>query len=120
MYKHARLECLLERDVSVIAEAAFQHHRWEPMLSRIAMSKYVRVILCDVPAAVAFERMESRVLSEPERLLLHHDNEVLERREQDYTPPQLSVPTLTVNTRNGYDPSIDSIAAFARAANLPC
>src|SRR5215218_2684056 len=43
----AALTVLLDRAVSVVAEAAFQHHVWEPRLAPLRGSARVRLVLCE-------------------------------------------------------------------------
>ena len=114
------IELLLDRGVTLIAEAAFQHKLWAPKLEAIRATAQVRIIVCDLDAPLASRRHIDRGLADPQRERFHHDRAVQAAREGiqlpigEYDPPHLLVPTLTVDTSDGYHPDLDSIAAFAR------
>ncbi len=114
------VELLLRNDITLIAEAAFQHKLWVPKLERLRELARVRIIHCMVDGHVARARFIERGTADPNRARFHSDRAVWAAKEEqelpigDYDPPRLDVPTLTVNTANGYDPSLESIMCFAR------
>lgn len=112
---------LLRNGISLVAEAAFQHKAWAPKLAPILDIARVRIIHCEIDPQLARSRHVERGLADPERERFHHDRPVQAAREGralpvgDYEPPRLDVPTLTVDTSDGYRPALEAIAAFALA-----
>ncbi|GLC24638.1 AAA family ATPase [Roseisolibacter agri] len=118
------LTLLLGRGVTVVAEAAFQHHVWAPRLESFHGSVRVRIVLCEVPPELARARHVERGLADPGRERLHHDYVVrVARAGRDwralpigaYEPLRSDLPTLAVDTTAGYRPEFEEIVAFARA-----
>jgi predicted kinase len=107
----ATLRLLTEAGVTVVAEAAFQDRLWRPHLP--ALPAEVRIVRCEVDAAVARERIRGR-LGDPGRGA-HDDRGHLERPVTAWEPIALDVPTLVVDTTDGYSPGLDAIVAFAVA-----
>ncbi len=111
---------LLNRGVTLIAEAAFQHRLWAPKLEPLRGIARIRIILCDVGAALARARHVERGLADPAREHFHDDRAVQAAREgrelpiENYDPPRLDVPTLKVDTSDGYHPALEAIVSFAR------
>ena len=114
------VELLLQQGVTLVAEAAFQHKLWAPRLEPLLAKATTRVILCDVDPEVARSRHIDRGLADPERERFHGDQAVQAAREGrrlpigSYDPPKFDVPTLIVDTTDGYRPQLNSIVAFAR------
>jgi predicted kinase len=104
------LRMLSEAGVSVVAEAAFQDHVWRPNLEPLAGRARIRVIRCTVDPAVGRRRMAGRVPRPA-----HTDDQVAAdpRYYDDFVLVSLAVPTIDVDTSDGYDPPIDRIVAFA-------
>ena len=103
------IELLLSRRITLIAEAAFQHKLWAPRLEPLRGSAHIRIIICTIPPDLAAARREERHRADPDREKFHPP--VVG---QEYDPPHLDVPTLSVDTSAGYEPKLESIAAFAR------
>ncbi|CAN5540133.1 hypothetical protein BH09PLA1_BH09PLA1_30770 [soil metagenome] len=116
------IELLLQHGVTLIAEAAFQHKLWAPRLEQLIASATVRIILCTVNPELARSRHIERGLADPAREAFHGDQAVQAAREgrrlpiASYDPPKFDVPTLVVDTTDGYEPRFDSIVSFARGA----
>ncbi len=109
---------LLTANVSLIAEAAFQHRVWEPQLKLLKDKCKMFILICKVrDDRIALERFVRRGLENPMREYFHGDKGVdLFRRgiELDVSPydePRLDVPTFHVDTTSGYNPSIDELRA---------
>lgn len=117
------VELMLQRGVTLVAEAAFQHHRWAPRLTAFSELADVRVISCVVDDAVARQRRRQRWITEPWRRRFHADPDpdrpaCMDSQAIDppgeYQPIRMDLPTLVVDTSDGYRPEFDEIVAFAR------
>ena len=117
------LTVLLARGVTVVAEAAFQHHVWAPRLEALRASARVRIVVCEVPPEVARVRHVERGLADPLREQFHHDHVVRVARAGGdwralpigaYEPPHSDFPTLVVDTTDRYRPAFEEIVAFAQ------
>jgi predicted kinase len=98
---------LIRAGVTVVAEAAFQDHRWRPVLTPLLADASLRVIRCTVEPAVARARIARR--SAPARAA--HPGTPVEA--DAWAPIMLAVPTLVVDTTDGYSPAFPEIVAFA-------
>ena len=116
------VERLLQRGVTLVAEAAFQHHRWEPRLRVFGKLADVRVINCVADDAVTRQRRRHRWINEPWRRRFHADPDLEQLAGKDapadippggYQPIRLNLPTLVVDTSAGYRPDFGEIVAFA-------
>ncbi|MEV6522332.1 AAA family ATPase [Longispora sp. NPDC051575] len=107
------LGLLLAAGVTVVAEAAFQDMRWRPGLDRLADLASVRVVHCAVDPRVARARIARRAEGNPLRAA-HDDNGLLgSPPPAAFVPISLAVPTLRVDTTDGYDPGLAEVVAFA-------
>ena len=105
----AALRFFLNAGVTVVAEAAFQDHLWRPNLTPLAATAEIRVIRCEVDPALARERMISRRAADPVRAI-HQERDVPVR---EHAPIAMDVPTLVVDTTDGYSPALPAIVSFA-------
>jgi predicted kinase len=103
---------LAHAGVTVIAEAAFQDHLWHPILAPLLPQVPIRVIRCQVPAATARARLAARPAGGQAAggRAAHRGNPVAA---DVWVPISLDVPSLTVDTTDGYDPPDHRITAFA-------
>lgn len=101
---------LIESGVTTVAEAAFQHHVWAPRLAPLLKVADVRVVRCRTDAMTARERVRRRA---PLRSA-HADGSVLDdpRYYDEFSWPDLGVPTIDVATTNGYKPTIREVASW--------
>lgn len=111
----------LKNDVSIVIEAAFQHHVWEPRMPGIIEASSPFMIRCSIDDAVAARRYLERGLAEPEREYYHGDNMVVQYRKTGevlpyapYTPPQFDIPIIHVSTDGEYFPSVVEIVGKIR------
>src|SRR5688500_2416673 len=110
------LVLLLSRGVSVVAEAAFQHKVWSPRLEPLRTVARIRIVLCELDQEHALARRVARDLRDPEWARFHPEPA---RQDQpdgtagSYDPPRLEVPTLQVDTADGYQPAFETIVEFA-------
>jgi predicted kinase len=102
--------------VSVVIEAAFQHHVWAARLPAITEIAEPFLIVCTVDDTLAVERQVARGLSDPRRTCHHGDDAVAHFQAtgslptpSPYTPPELPIPTLPVSTDGAYQPSLEDI-----------
>ncbi len=120
----ATVELLLRRGVTLVAEAAFQHRNWSPRLEPLRTIARIRIVLCDVEPQLARARHVERGVADPDRARFHHDR-AMQADEAgralpvgEYDPPRIAgVPTLTVDTSDGYRPTLEAIVAFTREGN---
>jgi predicted kinase len=108
------IEDMLRQGVSLIAEAAFQHKVWSPSLEPHLPIANVRIVVCEISAARAWERVTERARLDPARGFFHPFPESHRGAEEPYEPPRLDIPTLIVDTAEGYDPSFEEIVAFLK------
>jgi predicted kinase len=103
------LALLVDAGVSVVAEAAFQDRLWrtglEPLLDRAAF----RLVQCRVDPAVARARHTRRLRQQPASRAAHDDLQVTPG---PFEALSLPVPTLWVETADGYAPTLPEIVAF--------
>ncbi|MGW0706713.1 AAA family ATPase [Streptomyces sp. NPDC002643] len=115
------LRVLLRAGVTLVAEAAFQDRLWRPNLKPFTSLARLRVVRCTTQADVAHGRIVQRAKQDAHRAA-HGDQDLLEaiaageHSLESWVPISLDVPTLTVDTSDGYQPSLENIAAFARAS----
>ena len=114
-----------EGNISVVIEAAFQHHVWEPRITKIVELAHVWIILCSVDSAVAARRHLQRGLENPDREFYHGDKHVTHFRNTgeilspaSYAAPEFNVTTIEVSTKEEYVPSIEEIVKKIRRSKL--
>ena len=114
------VELVLQARMSLVAEAAFQHKLWAPKLTPLLEFADIRIVVCSVDSHAARSRFIERGLANPRREQFHRDTAVHAAKEGiallvgNYDPPRLPVPTLHVDTTNGYQPDMASILTFVR------
>ncbi|MGW2183742.1 AAA family ATPase [Streptomyces sp. NPDC001732] len=115
------LRVLLEAGVTLVAEAAFQDRLWRPNLEPLTGLAHLRVIRCTTASEVAHDRIAQRAEEDAHRAA-HGDQDLLEaiaageHSLDSWVPISLDVPTLTVDTSDGYQPGLQTIADFARGS----
>lgn len=113
------IELLLRNGITLVAEAAFQHSRWVPKLEPLHEIAQIRIVVCSLDPAVAQARFIERGQMDPERARYHGDRALhvvqtgMAGPISTYTPPRLAVPTLAVDTSDGYHPKLEKIVEFA-------
>ncbi len=112
------IDLMLSSGISLVAEAAFQHELWAPKLEPLCRRYRVAILICSVDPPTARARFIERGLADPARERFHGDRPVhaakdgIELPIGKYIPPSLPVPTISVDTTEGYDPSLEEIASF--------
>jgi predicted kinase len=108
------LRLLLERGVTVVAEAAFQDHVWKPNLAPLAVLADFRVVQCRTDPATA----RGRIAEHASTRQAHADGALLAAIQHDdvyftgFRRVAIDAPTIDVDTTNGYAPTIDEVVAF--------
>jgi adenylate kinase family enzyme len=106
---------MLTNNVSLIAEAAFQHNLWSVLLDRLKGIAHIHILICDVEGTVALDRFLQRGLNNPLREYFHGDKGVDLARQgvtlsvSPYEEPHFDVPTYRINTSGEYQPSIQEL-----------
>jgi predicted kinase len=113
---------LVDSRVSLVAEASFQHGLWEPGLTPLLESARIRIVHCGTDPAVAWQRIVQRAAESPARRAVHGDHyvsepfETFKLRFESFDPVALPVPSMQIDTTNGYEPSAEEIVAFVNRA----
>ncbi len=106
------IELFLRAEVTLVAEAGFQHALWWQGLEPLTKLATLRIVRCQVPDEVARRRAHTRLAQEPTRAA-HADAEHFSTpRTFDQLHPHL--PALDVDTSDGWAPDLAEIAAFSR------
>jgi predicted kinase len=112
------LRVLVTAGVTVVAEAAFQDGPWRNGLEPLIGLARLRVVQCSVDEAVARERIERRLATEASRRA-HADGELLAgeglRGFTSFERLSIPVPTIVVDTTDGYAPDLKQVVAFVVA-----
>ena len=109
------LKGLIDGNVSVIAEAAFQHKIWSYLLEPFMEMARLYLLICKIDDRVALNRFVERGLNNPLREYFHRDKGVdmarkgVELEVRPYEEPRFNVPTLYIDTTADYSQSIQEI-----------
>jgi predicted kinase len=105
----ATVGMLHEAGVTVVAEAAFQGHVWRAGLDPLNAVAQTRIVRCRVDPVIGRQRTAGRP-----RRQAHADTSVVEDAGyyDRFVPISLPVPTIDVETSDGYDPAFERIVAF--------
>jgi predicted kinase len=108
------LRILLERQVTVVAEAAFQDHVWSERLAALGEIAEIKLVQCHTAPETAWQRIESR----GDARGAHDDRALLEshgsatRFYESFRRVAFEAPSLDVDTTDGYRPSLERIVEF--------
>jgi predicted kinase len=117
------VDFVVSKGVSVVIEAAFQHMAWFPKLTHLAEVASVSLVVCTINPDLARARFIERVLADSTRERFHGDSAVYTAKDGigtsdgKYDPPEMDLPTLIVDTTDGYNPTLDQIVSFAIAGD---
>lgn len=109
---------LLEAAVGVVIESNFNRGTSEDELGPLVAQARAVLIHCDAPPGTIEKRYRERAV-EGDRHPGHHDREALPALVENlelgvYEPMDLPIPTLRVDTSDGYHPAKSEILAFVR------
>lgn len=104
---------LLGAEVTLVAEAAFQHRLWVKGLPQLDDLASLKIIRCVVSADLARYRQHQRLLTQETRRA--HDDAQHLRRTDSFDPIHLDAPTVDVNTSDGWQPGVAALAQFCRS-----
>jgi predicted kinase len=104
---------LVDAEVSIVAEAAYQDRMWrhglEPLLGRARL----QIVHCEVEATVAWERANERITRAAHAVGAHvHELEAWTEFFTSFERLSIDAPSLSVDTTEGYAPSLAEIVAF--------
>jgi predicted kinase len=106
------LRMLLEREVTVVAEAAFQDRLWRQGLEPLLELAQLRIVQASVDPAVAHARHSARGKRDAHAAILGTEIEDWRSAYETFERLSLPAPSLEVDTADGYTPSLDEIIAF--------
>jgi predicted kinase len=108
-------QSLLDAGVGIVLEGPFAHPQADAELRGLCRNARPVLIHCVAPADLVVQRYRDRFES-GQRHPGHFDAAILSGlaariQAGEYEAPMLDVPTLIVDTRDGYDPSLDQVLA---------
>ena len=106
------LELLVRAGVTTVAEAAFQDHVWRPRLESLLDPARLRIVNCVVDPDLALRRIWQRAQDNPLRRAHADPGPERPSGPPAFTRISLDVPSLEVDTADGYRPGLDQIVAF--------
>jgi predicted kinase len=114
------LEILVRAKVTLVAEAAFQDKLWRPNLEPLLPLAKIRIVQCHTDKATTLRRLEERASQRN----AHVDLPLVEaikagdRYYEYFDRVSIDVPSIDVDTTDGYAPSLDEIVAFVDRTDL--
>lgn len=106
------LRLLLEAGVTVVAEAAFQDKIWRPRLEPLTGLCELRIVHLTVDPRIAHERKVRRLAEVPTRKAHADTSAQALPGPGEFVSVDMPVPSITVDTADGYRPSLQEIEAF--------
>jgi len=108
----------LSANVSLIAEAAFQHKLWESQLYLLKEKTRMFILICKLQDdRIALERFVKRGLVDPMREYFHGDKGIdiarngVKLEVSPYDEPCLNIPSIHIDTTGDYNPTIYELKA---------
>ncbi|MGH9137270.1 MAG: ATP-binding protein, partial [Acidimicrobiales bacterium] len=105
---------MLQRGVTVIAEAAFQDRLWTPNLEPMSTIATLRIVQCHTDPATAWKRIAHRQTSRT----AHADDALLASFESggayfdQFHRVAIAASSIDVDTTDGYDPELTHVVEF--------
>jgi predicted kinase len=106
------IRLLLQAGVTLVADAAFQHHVWSPNLDPLLEMAQLRVIQCHTDPATAHTRRRDRGPrpAHDDVPLLVEDTSAAYF--DGFRRLTIDAPSIDVDTTGGYQPTLEQIVAF--------
>jgi predicted kinase len=108
---------LLEAEVTVVAEAAFQDRLWREGLKPLEGIADLRIVQLSVDPAVAHRRYHARGIRDAHATIIGTELEDWVRLYESFERLSLAAPSLEVDATDGYLPSLDEILEFVNGAD---
>jgi predicted kinase len=113
-------QSLIDAGAGIVLEGPFSHPQAEAELRALGRGARTTLVHCVAPTELVLLRYRERYAS-GQRHPGHFDGVVLPRlaariQAGEFEAPQIDVPTLIVDTRDGYDPTLDEIVAALESA----
>jgi predicted kinase len=114
-------QSLLDAGAGIVLEGPFSHPQAHAELRALGRAARTALIHCVAPTELVLQRYRDRYQS-GQRDPGHFDGAVLPGlaariQAGEFDAPQIDVPTLLVDTRDGYDPTLDQIVSTLRSAS---
>ena len=106
------IEQLLDNDITIIAEAAFQHKLWIQKYDILKQKSNIKVIICRIDPKFANKRYLERKERDPLREYFHGDPVISIENDEPYENIKIPEPTLEVETTDNYNPNLSRIKSF--------
>jgi predicted kinase len=111
---------LLSSDVTFVAEAAFQNERWRIGLEPLVPLAHMKLIHCTIDSELARQRvirrrLEQQTVPGATRPPAELTADALPPVIRPFEPLSLPIPSLQVDTADGYAPKLDEIVAFNKS-----
>lgn len=116
----ATLHLMLEAGVTVVAEAAFQRGLSEPELGPLIALSEASLVVCTTSREIALRRFAERASADKMRRGSHPDDAILKAIDSGdlklamFDRLDLSIPTIRVDTTNGYEPTLARVVDFVK------
>jgi predicted kinase len=110
------LRVLVDGGVSVIAEAAFQHERWREGIEPLSERVRLRIVQCTVDDDVARERLVRLRPAHGDRSSAALEALAGGSPFADFERLSLPVPSLVVDTTEGYAPELAAVVDFVNGS----
>jgi adenylate kinase family enzyme len=105
------IELLLDKKITIIAEAAFQNKFWKPKYDLLEKKANIKIIICITDSELSYKRYLERKNKDPIREYFHGEATIFTGNFL-YEYIKFPVPTLEVDTTNGYNPDLNEIKIF--------
>jgi predicted kinase len=106
------LRVLLEAEVTVVAEAAFQDRLWRQGLDPLSELAELRLVQCRVDATVAHARHHARGKREAHETIKESDLEDWTGTYDSFERISIAAPSIDVDTSDGFEPDLSEIVEF--------
>ena len=106
------IEQLLDSNITLTIEAAFQHKLWIQKYDILKQKSNIKVIICNIDPNLAYTRYLERKNSDPLRIYFHGDPAMPTVNNDSYEHIKIPEPTMKVETADNYNPCLSEIKLF--------